>query len=466
MKLFLHIGTDKTGSTAIQNHLYVNRAWLLERGVYIPLTGLGKDNGHGDLIDGLDAEKMSALTAELASAQAAGHEYAVLSSESMCFLDPQQITQIGAALASEDLWLLVYLREQADIVQSGYLQSIKTELSPVDIADFQGLPLKLSRIRALRYCYSPMRNYARLLQRWMKIIPKGQVVAREFQREKLKDNNVVDDFLGVLGLTVDSQFIRFSLNTNISLDVESAVLVNDFDRLNDAGTLRKDHISSLLSIIHSEGYSNRYFLSASRVASIRRRYKKSNLRIGKIIGSSMPDLFLQPPLCTRTYTVEELRLGVDKRKEKLKELQKVPMLFGSRISEATFPPELLVSGWRDHRSEGTWSQGPVSILQFRTPFWMINHETRQLSVFMKGRYRGDHTRSRLIINDDDLGWRDMRRLSPRIYLPMSELRNSQIVTVTIIHDIPAEAWANAPENKDYGSVLFLEKFGIQFADPQ
>ena len=67
MKLWLHIGTDKAGSTALQTHLASNRDWLQRQGVYLPLTGLGPDNGHAALFSAATQVPLDSLRAELAA---------------------------------------------------------------------------------------------------------------------------------------------------------------------------------------------------------------------------------------------------------------------------------------------------------------------------------------------------------------------------------------------------------------
>ena len=466
MKLILHIGTDKTGSTAIQKHLYVNRSWLLARGVYVPLTGLGKDNGHGDLLATMDEGQMTELSGEIIAAREAGCRYAVISWEGMCFMGVKEITRLNAALAFDKPWLLVYLREQADIVQTGYLQELKTDGSRVDISDFQGIIWKPSRLRALRYCYSPMRNYARLLRQWMTIIPKGQVIAREFQRDLLVGNNVIDDFLAVLDLSADDEFVRFNINTNISLDVESAIIVNNIDRRTDLKEPRKTYIYSLLSIIHSDGFGHRYFLSARRVASIRRHYKKSNRAIGKIIGSPLPQLFSRAPPCACNYTTADIRDSVRRKEQRFGALHSTPMLFVTKFPHELPNPDILASGWKEFQDWGAWSEGDASEIRFRIPFWMISHETASVNIFIKGRYRSENTQSRVIVNGVDFGWLDLRRFDRSISLPVSALQPNQAVAIRIHHgdpQLPADD-PRVPETKR--NAFGIEKFGIQFSNPE
>ena len=291
MKVHLHIGTDKTGSTAIQKHLYVNRQWFARNGVYVPVTGLGKDNGHGDLLSVLEPGPLSCLREELEQAEQDGHGHAVLSWEGMSFMDPDEISRLAGSLPTAAPWLLVYLREQADIVQTGYLQEIKTQVSAFGIADFQGVPLTRAALRALRYCYSPMRDYARLLRRWMSIVPAHQLVAREYRRDLLVNENIIDDFLAHFELAADDSFVRLEQATNISLDVESAIILNRLDERGDSAVPRKGNTFTLLSLIDSDGFGTRYFLSSRRVSSIRRYFRRSNRALDKMDGVRLATLF-------------------------------------------------------------------------------------------------------------------------------------------------------------------------------
>ena len=118
MKLVLHIGFAKTGTTAVQKHVYDNRQWLLERRIYVPQTGLGRDNGHARLLGALDRAELAALAAELQAARAAGHHSAFISWEGMGYYGARDIRRLIQGLRWDDVHVLVYLREQADFVQS------------------------------------------------------------------------------------------------------------------------------------------------------------------------------------------------------------------------------------------------------------------------------------------------------------------------------------------------------------
>lgn len=466
MKLILHIGTDKTGSTAIQTHLYVNRQWLLARGVYVPLTGLGKDNGHQKLLKMMDQEQMSCMADELAAAQSEGFSSAIISWEGMRFFGVAEIRRLLGMLHSDDLWVLVYLREQADIIQTGYLQKLKKDRSKIRIADFQRGFWTRSRLAALLYCYSPMWNYARLIRKWTRFISDGHVLVREFSKDLLVNRSVVDDLLSVLDQFPDDEFIRIKNTANISLDVESAIIMNEDDKLGSIEQQRRIKIYSLQSLINSEGYGTRFFLSANRVKSIRRFYRKSNKSIGGVVKSPIPEPFSSPPNCVRNYSEESILRSVEERRSKFSALMGIPMLFVTSFPHKTPSVDLLTSGWCKPHDWGAWSSGDVSNIRFRVPFWMSNHGNAKLFIFLKGRYCGKNTRSRVSVNEVNFGWIDLRTFPQSISIPISALHTNEVVEIQLLHEFPER-----PSEKDLtshdGLISFgMEKLGFQFSNPE
>ena len=462
MKLILHIGTDKTGTTAIQMHVHANREWLLERGVYVPLTGLGKDNGHSKLLSTLDPDGLSELAKELAGAQASGYDSALLSWEGMSYMSSQEIAKLVNTLRLDNVWLLVYLREQADIIQTGYLQELKTDGSLLTIEDFQRGALSLRGIRARMYCYSRMRNYARLLRRWMRVILPGRVIVREFQREKLVRGSVVDDFLSSLGLSPDHDFCRVEHFSNPSLDVESAILLNKFDNNSRGRLCRKAMSFSLQSLVDSEGPGTRYFLASERVNAIRRHYRGSNAAIAGIIGTELSPLFQTPIDCATTGTFASLSAQVEMRATKLAALTVIPMLFATKKPHPRPSQGILTAGW-GHIDEGAWSLGETSLLRFRLPFWMSTRPRGEVAVFLTGRYTKRNSRTQVKVNGVDFGWQNLSSFSREIRLPASSLGDNQTLEVELRHELQEPPPTPVPDMAL--SALWLRRIGIQFFHP-
>ncbi|MCP4466722.1 MAG: hypothetical protein GY813_08225 [Halieaceae bacterium] len=462
MKLILHIGTDKTGTTAIQMHVHANREWLLDKGVFVPLTGFGKDNGHSKLLRTLGSDGLSEVAKELAAAEVEGYDCALLSWEGMSYMSSQEIVQLVNTLRLDNVWLLVYLREQADITQTGYLQQIKTDGSPVTIKDFERGVLSPRGFRARMHCYSRSRNYSRMLQRWMRVIKRGRVIVREFQRDKLVKGSVVDDFLSALGLSRDHHFRSVEHFSNPSLDVESAILLNRFDNNSRATACRKTMSFSLQSLVDSEGPGTRYFLTPERVAAIRQHYKRSNAAIADIIGAELSPLFQTPPDCATTETFSSLSAQVEMRASKLAALTVIPMLFATKKPHRRPSQEMLITGWGAIH-EGAWSVGETSLLRFRLPFWMSTRPRGEVVVFLKGRYTKNNSKTQVKVNSVDFGWQNLSAFSGEIRLPASCLGNNQTLEVKLRHELQEPTPSRAPGMEL--SALQLRRIGIQFFHP-
>ncbi|MDZ7784843.1 MAG: hypothetical protein U5K56_18485 [Halioglobus sp.] len=141
MRVVLHIGTDKTGSTSIESALYRNRDWLRERSVYVPETGLGRDNGHALLLEQLHDGELASLAKELSTARDVGFARAIVSWEGMVRFRRTQIRKLFRALRAFDIQVLVYLRDQAEIIQSAHLQWIQAgRAGPCRFAHLRTLP--------------------------------------------------------------------------------------------------------------------------------------------------------------------------------------------------------------------------------------------------------------------------------------------------------------------------------------
>ena len=111
MRVYLHIGTDKTGSTSIQGHLLTNRAWMHSAGVYLPRAGMGVRSGHAGLLQNLQGDHIETLGLELEQAVTEGFRAAVLSWEGMTFYSDEDINSLRAILADYPVTVIVYLRE-------------------------------------------------------------------------------------------------------------------------------------------------------------------------------------------------------------------------------------------------------------------------------------------------------------------------------------------------------------------
>ena len=108
----------------------------------------------------------------------------------------------------------------------------------------------------------------------------------------------------------------------------------------------------------------------------------------------------------------------------------------------------------------------MSEIRFRAPFWMTSHERASIIVFLKGRYLGRNTRSGVTVNGRDHGWLDLRGFTRSITLPVSELHANQSVVVRIQHEFADEPGEQSTSAGGIETAFGIEKFGIQFANPE
>ncbi len=209
MRAILHIGTEKTGSTAIQYRLAAAREELLTHGFAYSRVAAVVDGGanHVALYRyalELEAELAratakrgevprplpQALAQEVASLKGRAHTL-ILSNEHLHsrVTTPEGVARIRALLEEnfESVTVVVYLRRQDDLAVSRYSTSLRV-----------GRPASLSLLDEAKR--TPLYfDYEALLARWSGAFGRQAVIARLFDRQALVGGDVVADFLKVCG---------------------------------------------------------------------------------------------------------------------------------------------------------------------------------------------------------------------------------------------------------------------------
>ncbi len=141
-KIFIHIGTHKTGTTSIQFFLQEHRGKLKSAGILVPRAGTGiidAPAGHHNIAYELcgdpNFDRNLGRTAELiAELRGAPEPIAVISSENLQFLhgQPDKLHKFDQDLdaAGYDRTYLVYFRNPEDYFKSMYTQLKNTERLP------------------------------------------------------------------------------------------------------------------------------------------------------------------------------------------------------------------------------------------------------------------------------------------------------------------------------------------------
>lgn len=222
--VYLHIGTAKTGTTSIQNFLAENRILLEKQDFSYPYMNLGlshqvdKRNAH--FLAYLSPEKDRAKEKEIRSkgyefvSQAAREHSKVILSDELIWSRSAVMKNFWPQLAANfkrldcKVKVIVYLRRQDQLLQSLWNQYVK------DFRIVSQTFLEYSRQNGLnRYPF----DYFKHLNTIAKAVGKENLIVRVYEKSQFKDNNLISDFLQIVGVSHTDEFTSGSIHINHGL---------------------------------------------------------------------------------------------------------------------------------------------------------------------------------------------------------------------------------------------------------
>jgi hypothetical protein len=237
-KCFLHIGTEKTGTTTIQNFLAKNRDALLSQGIIYP-SAPGEQNHMAlaafcledskiddvrivcgirrpqalprfrkKLLDDLDTE----LGAADASCIVFSNEH--LSSRLKTAAEIQRVREMCDRYAGRTK-VIVYLRNQVDFLISSY----GTTIMSGGTREFP-FPLGEGQLRLL--------DYSQMLEPWCEIFGRENIIVRRFELEDFPKGDLLLDFAAQILLDTDG--LEWPPRLNEALDVRGLVFLREFNK--------------------------------------------------------------------------------------------------------------------------------------------------------------------------------------------------------------------------------------------
>ncbi len=239
MDLFLHIGTEKTGTTSVQKFFKANRELLKRNGIVYPAapgnqnhTGLAAsaqdEEKRGPLRKSLGiknradvlrfrAEMLTELAAELSERP---YKTAFMSGEhcSSRLLDDVEVQWLKDELGRffDKMHIIVYIRRQDDYLLSTYSTSVKSGSTH---------PLRIPPDRTIEQRY----DHWDMLQRWARVFGRDKVICRKFERATLKSGDIVDDVMDIAGIDPALGFERPE-DVNEALDAETLEFLRLFNK--------------------------------------------------------------------------------------------------------------------------------------------------------------------------------------------------------------------------------------------
>lgn len=298
---FLHIGTEKTGTTSIQGFLSKNRAKLEEQGILYPRSP-GNHNHTALTVYALRKAKQSsirrssgvfgpeevtkfrdrfldALDKEIRDSSAPvvifSNEH--LSSRLLRKAEVARVKKLCDNYADE-MKIVVYLRNQVDFLVSSFGTGIKsgsTRAFP--------FPLRDRRLRTM--------NYFVLLDRWRKVFGRENLIVRRFERAHFVDGDLFADFAAQIPLDI-SGFTRTEAR-NEALDARELAFLREFNarvpRWLDKKVLNPARGNIVPALVNLSGSGPRLSVSPEIATQIAEEFERSNKRVAEeYFGTSEP----------------------------------------------------------------------------------------------------------------------------------------------------------------------------------
>lgn len=288
--LYIHIGTGKTGTTAIQDFLSANSAQLEQTcGLRYIQSVLQSGRHHTACLnsypeprhEGSDSfEKTRTALRKVDEEIKSSHcENFILSSEnfpgvSSSELNSLYIHEIGR---SYRIKIIVYLRRQDEYLESWHSQLVKT----TNIN---------SNIYTLR---SQLKNkglfdYKKLVERWTAVYGQENIIVRPYEKDQLAGGDAVHDFISLWGLDGLDGFETEKKVSNKSLSRDQVVLIQAFYR---AG-LERFVDAVIQKPFDFDTSTSKYFLSPQERDALIDEYEESNAYVArKYLGREDGKLF-------------------------------------------------------------------------------------------------------------------------------------------------------------------------------
>lgn len=320
--IYLHVGIPKTATSYIQKFLTANYKELLNHDVRYPSDSKKEyfyAEQHATLFSSITGEKNPFLPNELNCGERAyanliseidncKQSKIVLSSEffyTFC-IKPWHFRKIRDAFKNYNVKVIIYLRRQDLFYMSVFQQATKT-----------GESESASVSHALR---TPIIKYYKLIKRWGFYFGKDNLSIKIFEKEQWINNNIIDDFLNILGIQRTDRFQEITPE-NESISLEKVLFIrklnkhlsriDDHDAENNSWedqTLRNKIIN--MDDILTKGKSNQ-LLSIDDRKTIVEHFDFGNSQIAKqYLGNSNGRLFSEvtdesPPLDKTSAGLDE-----------------------------------------------------------------------------------------------------------------------------------------------------------------
>ncbi len=236
-KLYLHIGTLKTGTTAIQAFCYRNREMLAEDGIYYPTKAVhsGERFDEGTYPQAGNAADIARMDTPEEISDAilnlmGDEDVTLISSEAFVHFCHKKMGQIINNLKnkSSDLQLIiiVYIRNQADYFESFYREFVQGSYLTASIedayhylitGDFGKLNKQDKELLEDIVCGC---NYYNWISDISANLDHENIFIRNYDELMQEKRDIITDFFEIMHLKIDDKYVREERLANPSIGVE------------------------------------------------------------------------------------------------------------------------------------------------------------------------------------------------------------------------------------------------------
>ncbi|MEX0970663.1 MAG: hypothetical protein WD046_09500 [Paracoccaceae bacterium] len=309
MKLLLHIGTQKTGSTAIQAMLYRSRGILAHHGFHV-MTSSGTGNYrklatacldldrvekhliHHDIPPEQSREAFRQKTFDEFSAEIEGlepHIHTVVMSGEHFSSNTTRCSELALlrsqfTLYFSDVQVLCYLRDQVSLQAAHYSTSLKSG-NPEGFGD------------AVTICNPnlPFFNYALMLEKWAIVFGKKALDVRLFSREHWRDGDLLSDMVATLDVALVDKIRREDNLRNPSLNHHGQLLLRAINEVVPATHGQPNHVRyHLVDLCETLFAGPGQYPPQADQAKIYEAFRSSNAAVARAYFDTEEDLFAPP----------------------------------------------------------------------------------------------------------------------------------------------------------------------------
>jgi SAM-dependent methyltransferase len=274
LKVFLHIGTHKTGTTALQTVFDENRELLKQHGVLYPSASPPPAEGlsHQGLASGLadpdqGASQWDPLLRELDLAE---QDIAVISAEGFSVLRNDAVPLVRSYLADHDVTVVVYLRRQDEFLNGLYTTPV------LYYRETRDLPQWREEERPdLHLDYRP------LLRRWEGLFGRDSLIVRPYEKVQLEGGEIVSDFCSVIGVELPEVVARrIGLLVNKSYPRNAITVLRSLHHVDELEQVAPE-VRQLFEILYRDERTESDLLSPDERLAILRDKEESNAEIAR-----------------------------------------------------------------------------------------------------------------------------------------------------------------------------------------